>query len=288
VVEAAEVGRVGDLGPHLAPPAQHALLEQAEGVDGLDRHGVQDAEQAHAHEHRGEHVVVLLDPVLGVGGAVGERVGDPALRLDPVDDAARGDEVDRARERGERAVRDARAVRRGRHHAGERLAVVAAHVREREAAGVEQLVELADARAGPDPQQPRGVDAVAHVVELQRAGVAFRAQHVAAAERDVRPRVSRADGAHRRAVGAGAPDELDQVGELRRVEDRQRVDGLRARDVAHRAAVEGAVQQRLADGLQRHAATWLAAWCETAITVAWQFAQMFVGKTLASATNRFS
>ena len=86
----------------------------------------------------------------------------------------------------------------------------------------------------------------------------------------------------------GAADELHQVAELGRVEDRERVHGLRLGDVAHRPAVEGAAQQRLADRLERHAATWVAAWCDIAITVAWQLAQMFVGKTLASATKRFS
>src|SRR5207248_8990704 len=137
-------------------------------------------------------------------------------------------DVERAREVVERAEGDARAAGGGRDHARDGLVVVAAHVREGQPVRVEVGVELADANAGlgadEAPLGPGGAK------EVRLAGGNAREpvgpQEEAGRERDVGPRMARAD----RADGHPGPlrlahDLRDLVDRLRSV-DPQRIDGL--------------------------------------------------------------
>ena len=109
---------------------QLAHLAHEEALADLDHRGADDAHAAHADADGVEHVVVLDQRALGaVVGFVRGAVGRPVGRLDALHAAVADDDVERAQRVVERAELDARAVRRGRRHAGDRLAVVAADVR---------------------------------------------------------------------------------------------------------------------------------------------------------------
>ncbi len=164
----------------------------------------------------------------GEGGGVGRPVGG----LDPVHPAAGGDEVERADEVVQRAELEAGAVGRGRHHAGHRLGVVPAHLREREVLVGEVLVELADAHPGLDAHERLVAVVAAHAIERERVAQPVGAHEVARRQRDVRPRVPRSDRPHGGFVGLGGAHDLLQLGERRGAVDPQRLDPLVARVVA--------------------------------------------------------
>ena len=102
---------------------------------------------------------------------------------------------------------------RGLDHAGDRLGVVSAHVRERQAEPVELGVEGIEVCAAQDPHKlrvPRLRSQLAAVGNAD-AAEAIGGHEVAVGQRDVRPRVPGADRANRRSLGLGAPDEVDQL-----------------------------------------------------------------------------
>ena len=113
------------------------------------------AEHADA-AHRGQEGPLVLDqaPRVTVGSGEGGRIGGAVGRLDPHHLAAGDDEVERAHEVRERPPAQAGAVRGGRDDAGDRLGVVAAHVRQREALAVERGVEGAHGRPAQHSHEP--------------------------------------------------------------------------------------------------------------------------------------
>ena len=136
------------------------------------------AEAAHAHPRGVEEAVVLHEGAVGVPGRVGLGVGRPVRRLDPVHRAAGRHEVERAHEVADRAEPDPRPVRGGGHHAGDGLPVVAAHLEQRPALGVELGVQLPQPDAGAAAGQPRRLGVLPQQLglERQRPGQPLRAR----------------------------------------------------------------------------------------------------------------
>jgi hypothetical protein len=186
-----------------------------------------------------ERRVVLDQRPARPRGGKSLRVGDSIRGLDPVELTARGDHIERPRIICDRAEADARAVRRGRYHAGHRLTVVAAHVRQCQAERIEVRVQLADADARLDANKvlllgPFGPQQI--LFELERSCEPRREQQEAAGERHVRPRVAGADGAYGATGSLRLLHERNELLERGRLLDPQGIDALVAGVVAPLAA----------------------------------------------------
>ena len=206
---------VGQLAARPPPRAHDAPLAQPELGPHLQDERVDHAHAAHAADRGGEDLVVLLErPRLAVSCGERLRVGDARRRARPGPSSRGHDEVEGAHGVREGAELDARAVGRGRHHARDRLPVVAAHVAQRQAAGRRAGVELSHAGAGTHTHEPRLLASARPqrpVVELEQAAHRVRLEHEAVGQRDVRPRVSGPNGAHGSAPALGVADELHQL-----------------------------------------------------------------------------
>jgi HD-GYP domain-containing protein (c-di-GMP phosphodiesterase class II) len=125
-------------------------------------------------------------------------------------------------------------VRRGRGHAGDRLPVIAAEVREAHPAAIKPGVQLADPRAGLGAHELAAGPLRAHEVRLGggHARHAGRLEQEALGQRDVGPRMARADGAHVDAALAREAHDLLHLGDRTRLVDAQRIDALVAEVVA--------------------------------------------------------
>ena len=224
--------RGGDRRGHLRPAREVADLGQPVRLLDRERGRVEHAHAAHAHDRGVEDVIVLVQFPVAVLAGEGGRVGRPGGALDPVHAAAGGHEIERLDEVAQRPEGDPGAVRRGRHHAGHGLRVVAAELGQRQPLAGEQPVELTQPHPGLHPLEPRAVPVAAQAVHLERRAEPVGPQQVAAGERHVRPRVARPDRAHRGAVGLRGPHDLAHLGRRRRPVDPQRLDRLVAGVVA--------------------------------------------------------
>ena len=179
-----------------------------------------ESQSSRCRRRRREDVVVLDQPPrVAVTSRRRRRIGRPVRRLDAHDLAAGDHEVERAHKVRERPPGEAGAVCRGRDDAGDRLGVVAAHVRQREAARGRARVELAQRRAAEHARE-RAVarrPAQASRRRLQQAAELSRLDEIAVGQRDVGPGVAGADAAHGGALALGAPHERDELLERPRV-----------------------------------------------------------------------
>ena len=179
---------VEQLRTNLLPRAHRPHLAQIELALHRERHGIDHAETAESDARGVEGDVVLKEGPAGSLRSERGGIGDPVRRLDPEQPTARGDDVERACVVGDRAEAESGAMRGGGHHARERLAVKAAHVRQRQAKRVEVSVQLADADPGLHAHEPltfQGARTQQMLFQLKRLCEPARSQHKAAGQGDV-------------------------------------------------------------------------------------------------------
>ena len=116
----------------------------------------------------------------------------------------------------------------------------------------QHAVELADAHPGLDARERRAVPVRADAVDLERTAQPVRLDEIARRERDVRPRMARADRADRAAGLARLADDLDHLIEVLRRVAAQRLDPRVLRVVVPSLAL---LEPQAVATRRRHAAT---------------------------------